>query len=61
MDEIHPEVFKALDIVELSWLTSLFHEVWRSMSLLVPTEKGELCPYSQQEVKRVFRRYLAPS
>lgn len=30
VEKIHPEIWKALDIVRLSWLTHLFSTAWRS-------------------------------
>lgn len=33
VDEILPEVLKALDVVGLSWLTSLFNIAWRSATV----------------------------
>lgn len=30
VDEIHPEFLKALDVLELFWLTCLYNSLWRS-------------------------------
>lgn len=29
MDDVHPELLKALDVTGLSWLTQLYNVAWR--------------------------------
>ncbi len=40
MDEIRPEMLKALDIFGLSWLTHLFSDAWRSGKMPVDWQTG---------------------
>ena len=42
VDEIRPEMLKALDIVGLSWLTRLFNDTWR-LGTTYPSPSIEVC------------------
>jgi len=44
VDEFHPEMLKALDIVGLSWLTRLFSLAWSSGAVPVEWQTGVVVP-----------------
>jgi len=55
VDEIHPEMLKALHIVGLSWLTRLVNVVWRSGT--VPVEWQVVVPMLKKGDRRVCSNY----
>ncbi len=44
VDDIHPKMLKALDIVGLSWLTRLFDVAWRSGTVTVEWQTRVVAP-----------------
>ncbi len=57
VDEIHPEMLNALDIVGLSWLTRLFSVVWRSVTMPVEWQTGVVVPIFKKGDWRVCSNY----
>ena len=48
MDEIRPELLKALDVVGLSWLTRLYNIVWTSGTVSLEWKTGVVVPFSRR-------------
>lgn len=48
VEEIHPEMPKALDTVVLTWLTCFFNDVWRSGSVPRKWRTGVVSPISKK-------------
>jgi len=57
VDEIRPEMLKALDIVELSWLTCLVNVAWRSGTVPVEWQTGVVFPIFKKGDWRVCSNY----
>lgn len=57
VDEIRPEMLKALDIVGLSWLTRLFSVAWRSGTVPVEWQTGVVVPIFKKGDRRVCSNY----
>ena len=57
VDEIRPEMLKALDIVGLSWLTRLFNVVWGSGTVPVAWQTGVVVPIFKKGDRRVCSNY----
>ena len=57
MDEICPEMLKALDIVGLTWLTCLFSVAWMSSTIHVEWQTGEVVPIFKKGDQRVCSNY----
>ncbi|XP_062283173.1 galactose-specific lectin nattectin-like [Scomber scombrus] len=49
VDEIHPEMLKALDIVWLPWLTCLFNVTWRMGTVAVDLQTEMMVPIFQKQ------------
>jgi len=57
VDEIRPEMLKALDIVKLSWLTHLFNVAWRSGTVPGEWQTGVVVPIFKKGDRRVCSNY----
>lgn len=57
VDEIGPEMLKALDILGLSWLTRLFSAAWKSGTVHVECQTGVVIPIFQKGNWRVCSHY----
>ena len=58
VDEICPEMLKALDIVGLSWLTRLFSVAWMSGTVPVELQTGVVVSIFKKGDRRVYSRML---
>ncbi|XP_054862758.1 golgi transport 1Ba isoform X1 [Amphiprion ocellaris] len=57
VDEIRPEMLKALDIVGLSWLTCLYRVAWASGTVPVEWQTGVVVPIFKKGDRRVCSNY----
>ena len=57
VDEIRPEMLKALDIVGLSWLTRLYNVAWASGTVPVEWQTGVVVPIFKKGDRRVCANY----
>ena len=57
VDEIRPEMLKALDIVGLSWLARLFSVAWASGTVPVEWQTGVVVPIFKKGDRRVCANY----
>jgi len=57
VDEICPEMLKALDIFGMSWLTCIFSVAWRSGKVPVEWHTGVVVPISKKVDQRVCSNY----
>jgi len=49
VDEIRPEMLKALNIVGLSWLTCLYNVTWESGTVPMDWQTGVVVPILKKE------------
>ena len=54
MDEICPELLKAQDVVELSWLTHLWNIPWTLGTLPLEWQSGMVVPHFKKVDQRVY-------
>ena len=57
VDEICPEMLKALDIVGLSWLTRLYNVAWGSGTVPMALQTGVVVPIFKKGDRRVCSNY----
>jgi len=57
VDELRPEMLKALDIVRLSWLTCLFNVAWGLGTVPVDWQTGVVVPIFKKWDRRVSSNY----